>query len=304
MIGIVAPLLAIEELIETRDSEIQSVCFHPAGQGVNVARVVCELGEPPTLVGFVGGESGMVLCALLDAYSLTHHLTRITSQTPAVVKLTHGYAAQATYYQPNPIVTRHESDDLYTAASLLIMDSEVVVLSSGLANDMPTDFYARLIRLAQRYPVKTVVDVPPDLLPDVLAAGPTVIKPNVDQLRWIYSLSPTPSIDDLLAVADDLRVKGAGAVVLSSGNTGATIVDAAGAWQLIPPQIEAVVEAGAGDCMVGGLTVGLARAQPLVAAARLGAAAGAAKVMRHGLGSCKRSVIGQLLPRVQVRQVR
>jgi fructose-1-phosphate kinase PfkB-like protein len=184
------------------------------------------------------------------------------------------------------------------------MDSKVGVLSSGLAGDMPPDFYARLIQLAHRYQVKTVVDVPPDLLSDVLAAGPTVIKPNVDQLRPIYSMSASPSLDDLLAVADDLRARGADAVVLSTGNDGATVVDATGAWQLLPPPIEAVVEAGAGDCMVGGLTVGLARGESLVEAARLGAAAGAAKVMRHGLGSCKRSVIEQLFPRVKVRQVR
>lgn len=303
MIGIIAPVLAIEEFVETSSGRIRDVCFHPAGQGTNVARAVRELGEECTLAGFEGGESGTVYGALLDTYGIHRRLVRIHDATPAVIKITQGHAEVASYSLRNPTVSRHESDDLYSAASLLIMQCPVVVISSVLATGMPSDFYARLIRLAHRYDVQTVVDVPPELFPETLAAGPTVIKPNIDQLRARYGLGPTPTVEDICTVADELRRGGASAVILSLGEDGALVVEAGGAWRLIPPPVEAVVEAGAGDCMVGGIAVGLVRGLPLVEAARLGAAAGAAKVMRHGLGSCKRSIVDQLLPRVQVRKV-
>jgi 1-phosphofructokinase family hexose kinase len=304
MIGIISPLIAIEEFVEVSGGAAQSICFHPAGQGVNVARAVRELGEPCTIVGFVGGETGVVVSALLDSYGLAHQLVAMRAENAAVVKLTHEYAETAAYYLPDPIVSRHESDDLYSAASLAIMECSVVVFSSGLAEGMPDDFYPRLIHLAHGYGARTIVDVPPALLGSALAAHPTLVKPNLDQLRTWYPLDGQPPLTARLAVADDLRARGAGAVVLSAGETGALVVDANHAWQIRPPLVEPVVEAGAGDCMVGGLAVGLARGLPLPQAAALGAAAGCAKVMRHGLGSCKRSVVERLVPRVQATPIR
>lgn len=304
MIGIIAPVLAVEQFVDARDGVIQSLCVHPAGQGVNVARAVCELGEACTIVGFAGGESGIVLRGLLVAYRLGHTLIPTRAETAAVLKVTRGPVGQVSLALGNPTVSRHEADDFYSAASLLVMECAAVVLSSVLAKGMPTDFYARLVRLAHRYRVKTIVDVPPELFPETLAAAPTVIKPNVDQLRPLYGLGHHPKTADLLGVADDLRAKGAEAVVLSMGEDGALVVGADGAWRVTPPPVEAVVEAGAGDCMIGGIAVGIERGRSLVDATQLGAAAGAAKVMRHGLGSCKRPVTERLCPRVRVRRLR
>lgn len=303
MIGVIAPTLAIEEFIEISHEGIRDLCFHPAGQGTNVARAVRELGEECTLTGFAGGESGIVLGALLEAYGIRQRLVRIHDATAAVVKITRGHVDVASYTLPNPSVSRHESDDLYVAASFLVMECSVVVLSSVLTEGMPSDFYAHLIRLARRYGVQTVVDVPPELFPESLAAGPSVIKPNIDQLRIRHGLGPNPTLEEIRSVADELRARGAKAVIISLGGGGALVVNADGVWHVTPPQVEPVVEAGAGDCMVGGVATGLARGLPLVDAARLGAAAGAAKVMRHGLGSCKRPFVEQLLPRVQIRKV-
>jgi 1-phosphofructokinase len=301
MIGIVAPILAFEEFVEVRDGRAQNLCFHPAGQGVNAARAVRELGEECTLVGFNGGESGIILRALLDAYGLGHRLVAVRGETAGVVKVTGGHSEQVAYSLAPPAVSRHEADDLYAAAALLVLECRVLVLSTCLADGMPPAFFARLVRLANRHHVRTIADLPPALLPDVIAARPTLIKPNVDQLRELYALGAEPALADLRAVAEDLRARGAGAVVLSRGAAGALLVEEAGAWRLIPPAVEAVVEAGAGDCMTGGIAAGLAQGQALVEAVRLGAAAGCAKVMRHGLGTSKRDVTQRLLPHVQVQ---
>jgi len=304
MIGVIAPVLAVEEFIETSDGPIHELCFHPAGQGANVARTISELGEHCTITGFMGGESGIILETLLTTCGISRRLVPTCGATAAIVKITHDYNDVSTYTLPNPIVTRHESDDLYSAASLLVMECPIVVISSVLASGMPSDFYARLIRLARHHGTRTIVDIPPELLQESLAAGPTAIKPNIDQLRSLYGLGQNPSLEDVRHVADRLCEQGASAVVLSLGKDGALVVERGRAWQLTSPQVEAVVEAGAGDSMVGGIAVGLARGLTLVDAARLGAAAGAATVLRHGLGSCKRPIVEQLLPRIAVRSLR
>ena len=54
------PMLAItiEALTSDGGDEIHA---HAAGQGVWVARMAAELGSEPTLCGFIGGETGVVL---------------------------------------------------------------------------------------------------------------------------------------------------------------------------------------------------------------------------------------------------
>jgi 1-phosphofructokinase len=60
---------------------------------------------------------------------------------------------------------------------------------------------------------------------------------------------------------------------------------------------------GAGDSMTAAIAVGLARGLPIEAALRLGAAAGALNVTRHGLGSGRREAVGRLCERIQIREV-
>lgn len=304
MIGIIAPEQAFEEYVEARDDHVTSLCFHPAGQGVNMARAVRELGEACTLVGFNGGESGLVLRALLDAYQIDHRLVQMQGETAVALMLTHGHAEQHALLLAPPAVSRHEADDLYSAASLLIMECPVVILTTDLLEGMPPDFFVRLTRLANRYRVRTLVDLPLPLLTEVVAAEPMLVKPSLDQVRQSRGLDAEASTPELLEVADGLRQGGAGAVVLSQGKDGAIMVTGEGAWRLVPPAVEAVVERGAGDCMTGAMAVGLCRGEPLLEAARLGAAAGCAKVMRHGLGTCKRVVTERLLSRIEVQRLR
>ncbi|MBI2953366.1 MAG: bifunctional hydroxymethylpyrimidine kinase/phosphomethylpyrimidine kinase [Chloroflexi bacterium] len=304
MIGIVAPVVALEIPVEIKVKGLSTICFHPGGQGTDAARAVKEMGEESLLVAFNGGESGTVLRAMLDAYQINHQLVPVAAPTNTVLKLTSEYREQQVFQLAALRVSRHESDDLYSAASLMTMDCSVVVLSGVTVEGMPDDFFPCLIRHANSHNVKTVVDLEPELMLSTLDAHPTVIKPNVDQLRSIFNLGENTPIKELVGVAKELLRRGARNVVISSGAGGAVALGDGFALQLTPPRVEASVERGAGDCMVAAVAVGLARDMPLEEAVKMGVAAGCAKVLRHGLGTCRRDVIQRLLDRVTVQTIR
>jgi 1-phosphofructokinase len=303
MIGVVAPVVALEISAETKVGGLSSLCFHPGGQGIDAARAMIEMGEESVLVSFNGGESGMFLRTALDFYGIKHHLVPIAAPTVAVLKLTEDYREKRAFQLPLPRVSRHESDDLYSAASLLTFDCSVVVFSGVAAEGMPTDFFPSLIRHANNHGVSSVVDLEPELMLSVLDANPTVIKPNLEQLAKIFDLNGA-STNDLLDMAAELRRRGARNVVISLGGGGALAVADGSAWKFTPPKIEAVVERGAGDCMVATIAVGLARHEPFDEAVRLSIGAGCAKVLRHGLGTCRREVSERLVGHVKVERVR
>lgn len=303
MIGIVAPIVALEISAETKVGGLSSLCFHPGGQGIDTARAIMEMGEESVLVSFNGGESGLFLRTALDTFRIKHHLVPIAAPTVAVLKLTEDYRERRAFQLPPPRVSRHESDDLYSAASLMTFDCSVVVLSGIAVEGMPSDFFPCLIRHAGNHGVKSVVDLEPDLMLAALDANPTVIKPNVDQLRRIFDFN-TVSIKELLDVATELRGRGASNVVVSLGAGGALAVSEGSAWQFTPPKVEPVVERGAGDCMVAALATGLARGMSFAEAVKLGIGAGCAKVLRHGMGTCRRDVTERLVGHVKVERVR
>lgn len=303
MIGIIAPIVALEVSVETKINSLSSLCFHPGGQGVDTARAIGEMGEESVLVAFNGGESGSVLETMLNTYRIKHQLVPVASATATVLKLTSDYREQEAFQLPPLRVSRHESDDLYSAASLMTMDCSVVVFSGVAVEGMPSDFFPCLVSHANRHGVKSIVDLEPELMLSVLGANPTVIKPNVDQLRRVFDLGETASVDELLDVAWELRGRGARNVVISLGADGALAVDDRGAVLLTAPRVEAVAERGAGDCMVAALAVGLAKDMGFEEAVKMGMAAGCAKVLRHGLGTCRRDVTERLLGRVRVQRI-
>ncbi len=82
MIGIIAPVIALEEQVEASGNTISQFHLHPGGQGVHVARVVREFGEESVLASFAGGEMAPVVRALLDQYRIEHRLVACTATTP------------------------------------------------------------------------------------------------------------------------------------------------------------------------------------------------------------------------------
>jgi 1-phosphofructokinase len=66
------------------------------------------------------------------------------------------------------------------------------------------------------------------------------------------------------------------------------------------PPVTIVDHRGAGDSMTAGIAVAVGRGQDVVEAVRLGAAAGALNVTRHGLGSGRREQIERMVHEVAV----
>ncbi|MCL5960997.1 MAG: PfkB family carbohydrate kinase [Chloroflexi bacterium] len=300
MIGIVAPVIALEEYVEAKGDTISQICLHPGGQGVHLARVIKEFGEQCVLASFVGGELAPVMRALLEQYQVAHRLVTCAASTAAVLKLTSDGSETAVWQLPPSKVSRHESDNLFEAASLLILDCEVVVFSGTLVEGMPRDFFARLVCLANRHGVRTVVDVAPEFLEKAVQARPTVVKPGLHQLSRLFSLDPELTAGELAQAARQLCAWGAETVVVSQTGEGAVAVGPDWAWKLVAPALESVGQAGAGDCMTGVIAVGLSRGWPREEILKTAVGAAAGKVLRRGLGICKRDVAMALREQVQV----
>jgi 1-phosphofructokinase len=152
--------------------------------------------------------------------------------------------------------------------------------------------------------VPVVADVHGEELDALLAGGPLhLLKLSREDLEEDGRISGTGS-RELGEAVEKIRSQGAANVVVS-GAEGATLACLADSWYRVEqPTLQVADHRGSGDSMTAALAVATARGMDEAAMLALGAAAGAANAVRHGLGNADRDLIVQLAGRIEVEKIR
>jgi tagatose 6-phosphate kinase len=198
-----------------------------------------------------------------------------------------GRGSVALFNEPGPHVSEAEFKRFLADYDAALAGASVVVLSGSLPPGLPSAAYAGLIAAATGAGVPALLDTSGEALRAGVAAGPAIVKPNLDELAGLTgrSLRTPDGGTDLTAVtaaACALRTAGAQAVVVSLGPDGLLAVTGDGCWQARPTAVLAGNATGAGDAATAALAHGMLLGRPwperLAHAAALGAAAVAAPV--------------------------
>ena len=292
------PLLTVT--VETLDGA-DDVHLHAGGQGVWVARMAGELGATPILCGFAGGETGAILRPLLDALPGEARLAETaTASGSYVIDRRSGdrrLVAQASAAAPS----RHELDGLISTTCAAALESDVLVVCNPYPGDtLPLEVYGNLVADVRANGTPVLVDLSTPRLDSALEGRPDIMKLNDWELAE-YVTGPVGEPDQLRGAAERLVAAGAGAVVVTRAGDPAFVLRDGETFEIVPPRFERGSREGCGDSMAGGIAAGLARGLGFEDALVLGAAAGAANFLRHGLGTGSREVVESLRERVVVQ---
>ncbi|MCU7728594.1 PfkB family carbohydrate kinase [Actinoplanes sp. KI2] len=183
---------AVDALVPHGTHRVATVAERPGGKGLNVARVLHALGEPVLATGLLGGTTGGRVAHLLAAEGVRSSFTPIAGETRRTVAVVD--RADATgFWEPGPTVTPAEWSAFVAEFRELLGPATVVTLSGSLPQGVPIDAYASLIALATAAGVPTVLDTSGPALRAGLLAGPSVAKPNADELAALLHAAPTPN---------------------------------------------------------------------------------------------------------------
>jgi len=271
------------------------------GKGINVARMLAELGVAATAFCVLGGPDAEVFRALLAGVKFELHTCPIAEATRTNVTLTcERRHENIKVNQSGPRATAREWRRIEADFKALLPGRAWVVFSGALAPGMATDAYARLTRLAHRAGARVALDCAGAPLSAALTEGPDLIRLNRAELAATVGVAGA-SRRAILAAARRLLRGDVGAVVISHGAGECLALERGEAWAARPPAIQSGGgPMGAGDSMMAGLVAALLRGRPFADALRLGLACGAATAALPDTRFATWPRIRTLMPQVRI----
>jgi hexose kinase, 1-phosphofructokinase family len=257
------------------------------GGGVNVARVLAEMGDRCELLVLAGGATGQVFLDAVRKLPVDLHTITTAGATRIAFMVKDMETGDEYRFVPEgPLITPDEYQQVHRYLSQGRWD--YVVLSGSLPRGVPDHAYAQLTELLADRDTRIILDTSGSALKEALRIGGLfMIKPSLDELEGIVGQSLTE--ETAVAKAQELIAGGAVQhVCLSLGRQGAMLVSANQFLKLPSFPVKVGSTVGAGDSFVGGMLWGLIHDYPVEEAFRLGVSAGAATVMSEGTDLCRR----------------
>ena len=268
--------------------------YDPGGGGINVTRVIKELGGESIAVYLAGGSTGGVLDDLLGSRAIARRRIPIAGNT----RVSHLVYERSTgleyrFIPEGPEVSERECQRCLMA--LEDLDWEWMVASGSLPRGVPDDFYTRLIDMAAARKGKFVLDTSGEPLRLALQhGGVTLVKPSQGEFeKFVGRKLETPK--DIGAAAEvEIAAGRAEMFAITLGDQGAVLSTREGTMHLAAPKVEVKSTSGAGDSFVAGMVHALAIGWRPEDAFRLGIAAGTAAVLSTGTQLCRRVDVDRL----------
>ena len=236
---------------------------------------ISVVGDDPAgqdLTGLIGGHSNVEPWLLVQGGRTTTQKTRLIAKGQQLLR--------ADREQTDPIHSKL-AERLVRIAMDAMAATSVTVLSDYGKGLLTDEVPAKIVEAGRKTGRMVIVD--PRGTDFSRYAGADVVMPNRQELAAASGM-PVDSEAAIIAAAQSLRAKhGFGAVVVTCGNDGMTLVDASG-WQHFPAEAAEVYDtSGAGDTALAALSAALAAKIELPVAVRLANLAAGVSVGKVGV---------------------
>ncbi len=252
------------------------------GKGLNVTRVLGQLGDDVVATGLLGGKMGMFLADRMDEDGVTHDFAEIAGESRVCIAVLHE-GNQTEFLEAGPEVSADELAGFTEKFRGLAAQADVVTMSGSLPRGVDAGYYAELVGIATEAGAKVLLDTSGASLDAALAADvkPYLVKPNLSELGALLGKMFEPG--DLAAVKaaieEDERFNGVAWVVVSMGAAGSAAFHDGQVFRAVPPRIECVNATGSGDSTIAGFAHGIAAGAEPAEVLRLGNACGTLNAM-------------------------
>ncbi len=280
----------------------QSISFDASGKGVNVASFLADYGHDVAVTGYLGQENVDIFEKFFASKGIDDSFVRIPGNTRINVKVVDEVKQQTTdINMPGQTPSEEAQYMLPQMIEKLSNFCDWFVLSGSLPPGVPTTLYATLITQLKQHKKDIILDTNGEALREGIQAGPTIVKPNIEELQYLVRHS-LKSEAEIQQAAHQLLNKDIKLVVVSMGRQGSMLIEQATTLIATPPTMTVKKTFGAGDAMVAGLVTAQIQELSLEDCGRLATAfsMGAIEHLNYNLPS--REILWQYFRQVSIRK--
>jgi len=261
-----------------------------------VALTAAALGEPVRLVGLIDEAHRAGFEGFLGERGVEFHGVETAGAVRECLAVRDEDGRVTELLEPGPDVDAVTRKELLGRFRALAAGAKVALLCGSLPPGMAAADYAGLVRDLRESGPPCGVDTSGEPLRLAAEARPFLLKPNREEAAALLGAA-LDTVADAARAARTLEGRGVSLPVLSLGADGAVACWQGRAFHATVA-VASVNPVGSGDCLLGGLAVGLARGASADEALRLGVACGAANAATPETGFVRREDVEALLPRV------
>jgi 6-phosphofructokinase 2 len=269
--------------------------YDPGGGGINVARVIAQLGGTARAHYLAGGVMGAALDGLLRRERIDCRRIDIAGNTRVSMAVYERETGrQFRFVPPGPSVS--EVEWRLCLDRLREVDCDYLVASGSLPIGVPDDFYERVHEVVQERGIELIVDSSGEPLRCALQRGGLLlVKPSRRELEQVTGCA-LETVSEIAGAAHEMVAKGqAKLVAVTLGAEGAMLAQHSGVVHMPAMQVAARSTVGAGDSFLGAMTMALAGGRDPAEAFRFGMAAGTAAVLNQGTALARLDDVERIL---------
>lgn len=273
------------------------------GKGINVARVICTLGEDVGATGFLGGTNGAFIGKALINHKIRNEFLEIQGETRVCLNILDEINHTSTeILESGPTLSIQEVNTFLKHFDLLLDQSDIVTLSGSLPLGLKSNFYRLLIRAAKEKGKKLLLDTSGDYLKEAIEEKPFMVKPNEHELKALIGDQnfADQSYPQILLT---LKERGIELPVLTLGGAGCMAVLQDHVYKFSGPKLNIVNSVGSGDSFVAGCAVGLKQGRELIDVIKLGMASGMSNTQFLATGVVSKELVETFFEEIQVERL-
>ncbi|MCF7479063.1 1-phosphofructokinase [Vibrio sp. J2-4] len=293
---------SVNELNVGSVSLVQQSNLHAAGKGVNVAKVLSDLGADVTVTGFLGKDNPELFHQLFNDIGVKNEFVEVQGATRINVKLVEASGNVSDINFPGVQVTADEIARFEETLFRLAETHDYFVLAGSLPGGVTAEQCAAWIKALHQQGKKVLFDSSKAALKSGIEAHPWLIKPNDEELGdFVGEHLETP--EQCQAAAQTLSDKGIENIVVSMGADGVMWLNQ-GEWlRAQPPRMNVVSTVGAGDTLVAGLCWGHMQLMPKNDLLRFATALSALAVSQIGVGLTSQEELENIKQQTEVSEL-
>lgn len=282
---------------------VETLGLFPAGKGINVAKVLNDLGVTVAVGGFLGEDNVGDFEHLFQSVGLEDKFQRVPGKTRINVKITETEADVTDLNFLGYHISEADWRKFVTDSLAYCKFFDIVAVCGSLPRGVTPTLFADWLRQLYQAGVKVVLDSSNAALTTGLTARPWLVKPNHRELEtWAgHSLN---SLDEIIQAAKKLQAQGIANVVVSMGAEGSLWLSEQGVVRARPPKCENVVSTvGAGDSMVAGLIYGVVNGLSQQDTLAFASAVSAFAVSQSNVGVSDRALLEPILANIEITTI-